>query len=679
LKLKSFQIENFRSINNVKCHIAQDITVLAGKNESGKTNILDALTALNEGKKFVESDRPLNKGKDIPVFITYNFQLCNEEKEKCIGDFPIRATEVSDLVTITVDHDKDEYEISGNLIDDIGRKLYELDQEKKHEINNKIEAINLILIESKLEKISSMDSVSVQTLDNTIAETEKKSGEIPRNPKTNQPSDPDLAEKMSTLLNLLKDIQNQEETIKDKVWELRPKVVKFITFEDLLPPTVPFDQFTEEGLKNNYKIVYNLGKLADLDFDRIRTSDIQIRENLAERGSRISTTKFLEFWKQNPVEFIFRIYEPTVSIFIRDKGKESSYKPEQRSKGFQWFLSFYLRLEAEGTEKDNIILIDEPGLYLHAKAQRDVLKVLEKESKNNQIIFTTHSPYLIDPNELNRIRLVVKNEDSGETIITNSYHKGADFDTLTPIITAIGLDISRDLLFSKELNLVLEGISDYYYLRSMIEILKRKNNYDFPENISLIPCVGNTNVGLILALLMGLGLQYRVILDQKGSKKTFNKLKRDGMKDNEIIFVGKNENESIEDLFSISDKEKYGLNSTEASKAVISRNFYEKVKSGEFTEFTTETIENFKNIIEKIKDALIPSFDLEKMLTNVENYWDDIAEKIAIKYSIPLSEEDKEKLITKYSTTIKKLRPITKEQADLIFDQFVTDLKAKNV
>ena len=78
--------------------------------------------------------------------------------------------------------------------------------------------------------------------------------------------------------------------------------------------------------------------------------------------------------------------------------------PNQRSQGLQWLLSFYFAIYAN-INKNNILLIDEPGIYLHPSAQQKVLNMLEGFSKNNQIIVTTHSPFLINSNRYDRINL----------------------------------------------------------------------------------------------------------------------------------------------------------------------------------------------------------------------------------------------------------------------------------
>ena len=144
-----------------------------------------------------------------------------------------------------------------------------------------------------------------------------------------------------------------------------------------------------------------------------------------------------------------------------------------------------------------MILIDEPGLYLHSKAQKDVLKVFEILSDESQVIISTHSPYLIDAQRLDRVRLILKDDQTG-TRIENKIHKDADTETLTPIMTAIGLDLSSDFSIAGKKNVLLEGISDYYFMQALREQTKgNKANF--------IPCVGATKIPQLASLLIGWG------------------------------------------------------------------------------------------------------------------------------------------------------------------------------
>lgn len=461
MKLNSFQIENFRSISNVTCDLSQKITIFAGKNESGKTNILHALGLINENSKFDEEDHPTYLLKDDPTIITYNFELTKEEKIELGKRLLLNLENLSSNISIKYWPEKDEYEITGSLIDDIEGLLYKTTDRALKELKEKITSI---LSEMKTKAyqtadypvIVSLDDVSTSQINEYLEQLKKNIPKISPTEQNPNPKQDPLINKINEIIMHVRTISISEKVTQaeDEIWNMRPTIVTFSSFGDTLPDQVPFLEFTNPDLlKKNRPIVHDLIKLSDLDVTKLQNNNKLKRQNLTDIAAGISSQKFSEFWKQNPIEFVFDVDNESASIFIRDKGKTFSYKPEQRSEGFQWFLSFFLRLEATGREKNNLILVDEPGLYLHFRAQKDVLAVFTKLAENNQIIFTTHSPYLIDPENLNQVRLVRKHDD--KSIIQNNFHEGGtDADTLTPIITALDLDLTKDC-FSTDLVIIL--------------------------------------------------------------------------------------------------------------------------------------------------------------------------------------------------------------------------------
>lgn len=268
-------------------------------------------------------------------------------------------------------------------------------------------------------------------------------------------------------------------------------------------------------------------------------------------------------------------------------------------------MCFLARLKAQGSEQNNLILIDEPALFLHAKAQKDVLSLLEEiASDNNQVVFSTHSPFLIDTDKLNRIRLVTKDKTSKITLLENNFNKNADIETIAPIVAAIGLDISQGIIFSKKHNLVVEGTSDYYYLQAMRKYLVDNTEYNFPHDMAFIPCVGESKITSVISLLVGYGLDYKVLLDEKGTRHTRNKLHAEGL-DDKIITAGTASDESIEDLFSEKDRENYITSQGDLSKTLISKIFYEKVEKGEHKTFTQRTLNAFIKLLDNIKPKTV--------------------------------------------------------------------------
>ena len=207
---------------------------------------------------------------------------------------------------------------------------------------------------------------------------------------------------------------------------------------------------------------------------------------------------------------------------------------EQKSKGFRWFSAFNLRLRAMATEhikiKNMVILVDEPGQGLHEKAQRDVKLVLEElaKKKGAQVIYTTHHPNLIgiEGKEFARIRVISNAKEIGTKVETAAQYasradRGAK-DTLSPVITAMGIHSMHAVLDTKRLNVVVEGISDHYYLTAFKKLLNKD------ERLYFLPSCGVNNVPNLVSVLIGWGLKYKAVFDDDAkSGRTAYKLLRD--------------------------------------------------------------------------------------------------------------------------------------------------------
>ena len=323
---------------------------------------------------------------------------------------------------------------------------------------------------------------------------------------------------------------------------------------------------------------------------------------------------YKRFWKQDVSSISIDWDNQNLQFWIMENGYP--YEPSIRSKGRQWHLAFYIKVSARAKEdKPNIILIDEPGLYLHAKAQKDVLEILEESAKDAQLLFSTHSPYLLNSNHLSRIRLVYRNDADG-TKIVNKVHALADKETLTPILTAIGLELSSGIAgIDKENNIIVEGPSDVYYLNAIKTLLADKE-------INFIYGGGAGNMPFVGTILHGWGCKVLYLFDSdKGKKDGEKNLTKNWLITKELIMAIKESQGSIEDLFS---KEyfnkcilqKAGLSysgtnsayivSKSINKVLLAKGYLEAVQKGEKLGFDRETSANvtklFDTLLKKIKE-----------------------------------------------------------------------------
>ena len=185
----------------------------------------------------------------------------------------------------------------------------------------------------------------------------------------------------------------------------------------------------------------------------------------------------------------------------------------QRSEGFQWLVSFFVVFfaEAAGKHKNAILLLDEPGLSLHGLKQREFRSTISRLSESNQTIYTTHSPFLVGPDELDLVRVVEMTDRKAGTKVHTTVASG-DPAALLPLQEALGYDLAQSL-FTQERNLVLEGLTDYWYLEATADLLRAANLISLNEKIALIPAASAGKVVYYATILYAQNFKVAALLD----------------------------------------------------------------------------------------------------------------------------------------------------------------------
>ena len=159
---------------------------------------------------------------------------------------------------------------------------------------------------------------------------------------------------------------------------------------------------------------------------------------------------------------------------------------DQRSEGFQWLVSFFVVFFAEAADKHEnaILLLDEPGLHLHGLKQRDFRETISRLAVKNQTLYTTHSPFLVGPDELDMVRVVEMTDRKVGTRVHDDL-SSSDPAALLPLQEALGYDLAQSL-FSQTRNLVLEGLTDYWYVEAVAQLLREAGEANLDEKIALV-------------------------------------------------------------------------------------------------------------------------------------------------------------------------------------------------
>ena len=188
---------------------------------------------------------------------------------------------------------------------------------------------------------------------------------------------------------------------------------------------------------------------------------------------------------------------------------------DQRSEGFQWLVSFFVVFfsEAADKHKNAILLLDEPGLSLHGLKQRDFRATISRLAEENQTLYTTHSPFLVGPDELDLVR-VVEMTDRGVGTKVRTRVTAQDPVALLPLQEALGYDLAQSL-FSQQRNLVLESLTDYWYVDAVAQLLREANIVDLNDKITLLPASQAGKVVYYATILHAHKLKVAALLDSE--------------------------------------------------------------------------------------------------------------------------------------------------------------------
>lgn len=438
--------------------------------------------------------------------------------------------------------------------------------------------------------------------------------------------------KVSEIIQSYKSQYNSE-ILGRKYFEFCPVIELFEDFGSLLPNRIDMeDIITGNDQVEGYKAARNFLAIAQLDYSFFQQPSSRILKQKIENLNQSLTRNFQDFWQQSigrnnkiTIQFELDHYnasygeeagKPYLEFWIKDEG-ERLY-PKQRSRGVRWFLSFYMELKASANiNKQMILLIDEPGVSLHARAQEDVLKVFEDIKDKIQVIYTTHSPHLVEINKLHRV-LALQRDDldsmrSTTRILDPLRLSAASPDTLSPLQSILGNPVGGEGFSSKKFNLIVNDTGSFYILNAIIQLMGYKGK------ISVIPSTNISSIPLLCNILMGWGLEFSVLLFENNIENQLGEALKDtlfktGGEGRELIIRIPGSFYNSEDLLSTLDfknhilKTREGItvaNSEYIKEKDIPRNFIfsrflSDVKAGviKVTDFDEETLENFKIVID---------------------------------------------------------------------------------
>jgi hypothetical protein len=570
MRFKKFVIRNYRAVSYAEVPVGHALIPLIGVNESGKTSILQAILAFDRVSDAVNGRRHLQfKNK---------YQLGEQD---CTVSAEILIDQESDLAAIAKQLRLDR---GSDLLDELERAYRE-----KQPL-------------TVVRDLKSRD-YSVQGWE--------------ADAKTNR-------------------------RLAKALYKLLPLVLYFDDFTDRVPESVRFAAAESEkgySLKKNRQAVwqriveevfrrasdhqYTLSdfiKMNDRDERDSLLSDIQdeLNKEVMEDWRRLRTWSgaladepgdlFLELryhvMGKLGFRFEFKVQDRTIA-----RGR--FFNVVDRSKGFQWFFNFLMKLKFnpkyQNQQSGAIYLLDEPGSYLHSSAQEELLKELKGISETNTIIYCTHSQHLLDPDIINIAQTKIVSKDKGEIAVvpfgsaTTSNYQGA----LTPLYNALQL---RSGVFNRRLSkaVICEGITDYYFF-SMLTRHSRKHRI---PNLDFIPGGGAGHLKDLISMAIAWADDYLVLLDSDSAgtraKRAYAKFFGSHEGDRILTYATPQQSDDVtlEDFLSQDDQQRL-LDTTGAShvKAAIATLYYsdQQYQESLFQSLDSATLDNLTLITERLK------------------------------------------------------------------------------
>lgn len=322
------------------------------------------------------------------------------------------------------------------------------------------------------------------------------------------------------------------------------------------------------------KTAMALLELASVTGQEFQDQNFESRVSELEAAAAGITREVFEYWTQNRELLVSLVGDaeqqstPTgqtvvhryVDIRLNDTRHQMTTNLSTRSSGFRWFFSFIAAFsDFERRAERTVVLLDEPGLALHARAQQDFLRFINNRlAAKNQVLYTTHSPFMVEADKLERVRVVEDrtsrdNPDLGGKVESEAL--STDADTLFPLQAALGYDLAQNLFVGGGTHLVVEGVADWIYLTELSQQLSGQGRTGLHDAFTIVPVGGIDKVPTFVALL-GVHLDVSVLIDGKSHQKLNDLAQRGFLAAQRIVAVSQanaGRTSDIEDLFLPSD------------------------------------------------------------------------------------------------------------------------------
>ena len=589
MKLIHANIQRYRSIGEpTEFDVEPDVTALVGKNESGKTAVLQSL---------YKSD-PVDLAKFDPDLDYPSHKTPELKKKKCVRvtelTYELDDSDIAAVEAVLYPEVLDSKWFTVTTGFGFEREEWSLQVSKEKVLNHLLDELDLPATDTtKVENSSTVNDLvgALRSLESTTPTATATLEKI----ESWRDSDPVLA-----AIDILS--------------ERRPKFVYFGDY-DVMPGKVSIPRLIfhrdSGALERGEEALLALLSMAGVDPQEFISSDNHERLiRQMENASNAISDEVFEYWSQNKeLQVKLQVIStpesgaeppldqaPLLQVRVENRRHRVTVPFDERSRGFVWFFSFlayFSKLEEESTQP-LILLLDEPGLSLHATAQHDLLRFInERLALRHQVIFTTHSPFMIDPRNFERVRTVVDAPETGTTVSADILK--TDTESAFPLHAALGVELTQTLFVGPDV-LLVEGPSDVIYLQYLSEQLIKAGKTGLDDRWVLVPGGGISKLAAFLTLFGANQMKVCVLADSSAqNNKTIGRLKASGkLYDAGIVQIGNASGAEEADIEDILPAQLYVDLVNEAYRGELAG-----------TSLTLEELPDGTRIVKRVEDAFV--------------------------------------------------------------------------
>ena len=677
MRLRKFRVQAFRCIHDSGDIVVGDLAAFVGRNESGKTTILQALTMLDKDEVISEldlCDEMTEHLKSEIRIVEGDFELNQDETEIVKEKFP--GLQLKKLKIFRTNKNPEiQYDFGDIKIDQKEDENLEYWQNITKQLSNFVESIPNY-ISKKLDtdfftgntpKDKKIIQAELDEFDNTLQAIATEEQQV-------------ISEWEETYTNIIKNVEKilidntESEALKNFIMDnLHPRFVYFSDYKKILG-NINLTEYIKEsengaatGIEyvegfDRAETVRNLLYLAELEVEKLeelKNSPSKLIKFL-NTASRNLTQRLNPSWKGEAINVELRLNPGNIlSVVISDVHKDGTITNtgllNRRAEGFKWTFSFIVNFAAETQRselKEAILLLDEPARNLHPTQQTGISDLLKNLAGSNQVLYATHSPFMIFDYTPGNLLVVELDRKTHLSKIFYEYWK-ADDATLTPILYGLSKGLV-DSITDREVGnnsrplIIVETMSDTMYLNAFDKFLQDPNISMNPLNV--VPAYAKNSVLPLSIFHHNHGYNTFVLLDNDyESKQIAEQLKNNKFSETQIIFFERDGNllQSMED-YMVTEDYLYAVNQT-----------YEiKLRREGFTNLTKEEvlIHGKNGIVENLKAVWNEHGDDDWGEFEREEVCRYISGKIALGDASFLTEKTRDRLRALYRLIAERIR-----------------------